>query len=113
MTEEKPLIEALGYIGGQDEDLGGYCEPIIIRVDGQEHYVLHEMHEYRDFSDENRIKATHNKVEFGRLEELISEFDKVKVRLRIDFSLPWIKTDSNCGYDLPEEAWKEARARHS
>jgi hypothetical protein len=111
MAEEKPMIESLGYIGGQDEDLGGYCEPLIIRVNGDEHYVLHEMHTYRDSADEDKIKAKHSKVEFGGLEELTSEFDKVKARLGIDSSLPWVETDSNCGYDLPKEAWEKAYAR--
>jgi len=119
MAEEKPMIKCLGYIGGQDEDLGGYCEPLIIRVNGEEHYVLHEMHTYREqikipdypYSRFGDIKSKHSKVEFGRLEELTSEFDKVKARLGIDSSLPWVETDSNCGYDLPKEAWKEAYAK--
>jgi len=116
MEEEKPMIEALGYVGGQDEELGGYCEPLIIRVNGEEHYVLHEMHTYYEqikipdypYSQSGDIKAKHSKVEFSRLEVLTLEFDKVKARLGIDSSLPWVETDSNCGYDLPKEAWKEA-----
>ncbi len=111
MAEEKPMIEALGYIGGQEEDLGGYCIPLIIRVNGQEHYVLHEMHTYRDPADEDKIKAKHSKIEFGQLEELTSEFAKVKARLGIDPSLPWVETDSNCGYDIPKEEWEKAYVR--
>ena len=109
MAEEKPIVKALGYIGGQDEDLGGYCEPLIIRVNGNEHYVLHEMHTYR--TADRTVNAEHNKVEFDSLEILISEFDKVKAKLTLDKSLPWTKTDSNCGYDIPEEEWEKAYAR--
>ena len=103
MIDIKPMVEILGYIGGQDEDLLGYCEPLIIRVSGKEHYVLHEMHTYRDSADEDKIKAKHSKIEFGKLEELTLEFEKVKARLGIDRSLPWIETDSNCGYDISKE----------
>lgn len=108
MPEEKPMVEALGYIGGQDEELGGYCEPLVIRVHGREHYVLHEMHTYRDPADE--IKAKHRKVEFNRLEALVDAFKKVEERLGIDKSLPWAETDPRCGYGISEEEWEKARA---
>jgi hypothetical protein len=111
MTEEKPIIEALGYIGGQDECLGGYCEPLIIRADGKEHYVLHEMHTYYASFEPPVIKAKHSKIEFDSLDELTAEFKKVQDRLGIDSSLPWAETDSNCGYKLSKGAWEEAISR--
>ncbi len=105
MTEKaKPIVEAFGYIGGQDEHLGGYCEPLIIRVDGKEHYVLHEMHTYNDSSDGDKIKAKHSKLEFESLEKLLKEFKKIEKRLEIDRALPWEETNANCGYKLPKNS---------
>lgn len=88
---------------------GGYCEPLIIRIDGREHYVLHEMHTYRNWTYKGvlksvpKIKTKHSKLEFGNLEELMKEFKRVEERLGIDMSLPWADTDSRCGYDIPQE----------
>ena|SRR3989338_3923685 len=112
MTEPKPLVEMRGYIGGQDEDLGGYCRPLIIRTNSQEHYVLHEMHTYRDEQDRGKVKAKHSKVEFGKLEELLKEFNLVQVRLGINPKLLWVETDSRCGYVLPEIEFKEASKKY-
>lgn len=104
MTER--IIEYLGYIGGQDEELGGYCEPLIIKINGEKHYVLHEMHTYFESFKTRAIKAKHSKVEFETLEELVSAFQWVQENLRIDKSLPWVETDKNCGYDIPPEEEK-------
>lgn len=119
MPEPKPLVEILGYIGGQDEEFGGLCEPLIIRTSGQEHYVLYEMHTTRDiighkilnpvYSD---IVAKHNKLEFNTLEGLIKEFRAVKTRLGVNPRLPWVETDSRCGYDVPETEFVAASARY-
>lgn len=109
--EEKLVIEYLGYIGGDDDGQGGYCEPIIIRTEGQEHYILHEAHTFSDSLNRSDIKMKHSKVEFSKLEELTSAFERVKARLTIDHSLPWIETDSSCGYTIPHEEWEKAHRR--
>jgi len=104
MEDTKPQVENLGYIGGQDDALGGYCEPLIIRVGGQEHYVMHVMTTYyENFHDpENRtIKAKHQKLEFDNLDELMASFEVVKAKLGINPSLAWEETDASCGYDIP------------
>lgn len=114
MVNGNPMVETLGYIGGQDEDLGGYCEPLIIRFKDRENYVLHTMSQYRDDKDVDeitgveKIKAKHEKVEFGTLEELTDEFQRVKERLGIDRSLPWEETNPTCGYDISQEEFRNA-----
>jgi len=108
MTDKRATAEQLDYIGGQDEELGGYCEPLVIRVNGEEHYVLHEAHTYYEqikipdypYSRSGDIKAKHSKLEFKSREELEGEFKKVRERLGIDSSLPWEETDARCGYDF-------------
>jgi len=102
----KSTVKILDYIGGQDEDLGGYCEPLIIRVNENDHFVLHEMHQYRD--TRNQVQAEHNKVEFSTLEELTLAFKKVERKLGIDKSLKWIRTNRNCGYDISKKEWDRA-----
>ena len=99
-------IKFLGYIGGQNEELGGYCEPIVIRINGTENYILHEMHTF--YKSELEIKTKHSKVEFGSLEELTLAFERVQKRLMIDSSLPWVETDPYCGYDISKEVWENA-----
>ncbi|MEK6901005.1 MAG: hypothetical protein AABX37_01550 [Nanoarchaeota archaeon] len=111
MIEQKPVVEALGYIGGQDEDLGGFCEPLVVRVAGEERYVLHEMHTYRDVYDRYIVKAQHKKVEFASLDGLLAEFGNVERRLGIDESLPWVVTDQTCGYAVPKEEFDNARSQ--
>jgi len=96
-----PQIEPLGYIGGQNGPFGGYCHPVIIRVNGQEHYVLHNMNTYAKDGDMNDIRAEHKKVEFSTLDELLESFDEVIKKLRINKSLNWEVTDPSCGYDIP------------
>jgi len=108
MTMTQPLVEKVGYIGGQDDEVGGYCEPLIIRSAKGEHYVLHEMHTYYD-GDE--IKAKDSKVEFATLEELLRTFHNVERRLAIDISLPWMETTPTCGYDIPIEEFQQASLR--
>lgn len=119
MPEPKPLVEILGYIGGQNEELGGLCEPLIIRTSGQEHYVLYEMHTTRDIvgykvldSVYSDIVAKHNKLEFKTLEELMKEFRAVETRLGVNSRLPWVETDSRCGYYVPEKEFAAASARY-
>ena len=115
MVNGESIVEALGYIGGQDEDLGGYCEPLIIRFEGGEHYVLHVMSQYIDGEDVDevtgveKIKDKHEKVEFRTLEELTDGFQRVTERLGIDKSLPWVETDSTCGYNIPQKEFSTAR----
>ena len=101
MEDTKPQVEVRGYIGGQEGIFGGFCHPVIIRVDGQEHYVLHEMHTYADAADGDTVKAEHNKVEFDTLDELLASFTEVERKLGIDRSLNWEKTDASCGYEVP------------
>ncbi len=117
MTNTRPLVEALGYIGGQDEDLGGYCEPLVIIVGGEKKFVLHEMAQYRDDKDINpdtgreRIKARHRKVEFGTREELTGAFGNA---MSWNFrKLGWVETDSKCGYDIPQDDFVRARTDYS
>jgi hypothetical protein len=117
MAPEKPAVEILGYMGGQDEDLGGYLEPMIIRVGGRENYILHLMIQYRDESDINektgfpKINPEHKKIEFGKLEELTEAFKSAESRLGIDKSLGWKITDSTCGYGVPLAEFIDARIR--
>ncbi len=118
MPETKPVVEQLGYIGGQEEDLGGCCIPFVLRVNGKEHYVLYEVHTYRDGKDINpqagneRIKAKHSKLEFKTSVEMMFEFAKVQRRLGIDRKLPWIETDRFCGYNIPNKEFKDASLRY-
>ena len=109
MEETKPIVQALGYIGGQDEDLGGFCEPLVIRVAGEERYVLHETHTFRNQYD--AVKSAHSKVEFASLEGLLVEFANVERRLRIDTRLPWSETDETCGYAVPKAEFEAARSQ--
>lgn len=109
------MIEVLRYIGligqgSQGKNFREYYEDyeaLIIRVNGKEHYVLHKRYVY--YSKSGAIEEKHSKVEFSRLEELISAF----VNLGIDSSLRlrWVETDPNCGYNLPKKAWEEAYAK--
>ncbi|PIO08578.1 hypothetical protein COU59_01195 [Candidatus Pacearchaeota archaeon CG10_big_fil_rev_8_21_14_0_10_34_12] len=75
------------------------------------------MAQYRDYDDVNeetgnpRVKPEHKKVEFGTLEALTKSFKRVRSRLGIDKSLPWVETNAVCGYDIPKEEFDEARAR--
>ena len=115
MIEKKHLVESLGYIGGQDEDLGGYCEPLIIRFNGEENYVLHIMSQYRDENDVDnatgveKIKSKHEKAEFRTLIELTDGFEMVKTRLRVDKKLSLVETDENCRYNISKEEFVNAR----
>jgi len=120
MVNRNSMVESLGYIGGQNEDLGGYCEPLVIRVGDEEIYVLHTMSQYRDPESINwgkvrerdkveRIRSKHRKVEFRTRRELISAFRKVKKRLGVDEDLPWVETNSTCGYDISLEKFNAVR----
>ena len=118
MVNGKPIVEALGYIGGQDEDLRGYCKSLVIRFEDREHYILHTMSQYRDDKDVDevtgveRIKSKHEKVEFRTLVELTDEFQRVTERLSIDKSLHWVETDSTCGYVISREEFSTARVNY-
>ncbi len=106
-------VDALGYIGGQDECLGGYCEPLIIKYsDGIEQYILHEMHQSHEGSlyVPGNIFNNHKKVLFSNKLELIEAWGEVRNHLGINKNLPWEKTDAVCGCDAtPEEFYKTKR----
>ncbi len=103
------LVEQLGYIGGQDEDLGGCCMPLVLDIDGRKIFVLYEMHTYREG---NKIKARHSKVEYPSIDELLQEFARVKERLTVDKRAPWVETDRTCGYSISLEEFNDASARY-
>lgn len=95
-------VEPLGYIGGQDEHLGGFCEPLVIKARGIERFVLHTMWQYEE---RDRIKEKHQKVEFDSKEILLNNWLKVQASLGIDNNLKWIFTNACCGYDIPPRSY--------
>jgi len=111
MSVDNAVVEALGYIGGQDEDLGGFCEPLVVRVDGEEHYILRAMAQYRDSDDGDRVKAKYTKLECGSRAELRAVFKQVERRLGIDRGMSWVETDATCGYNIPEDEFTKASSR--
>jgi len=113
MRKDISKVTVLGYIGGQDEHLGGYCEPLIIEYfDGMEQYVLHEMwqreqilgHDY--FGPEyGEIINHHKKAVFLNKSDFMDNWEFLKKHLGwIDNRFEWEETDSVCGYDCtPKE----------
>lgn len=102
-------VTTLDYIGGQDEGLGGYCEPLIIEYfDGMEQYVLHRMWQSREFGE---IINNYEKAVFSTELQLIDNWKFLKEHLGwIDNRFEWEKTDSVCGHDAtPEEFYKTKR----
>jgi hypothetical protein len=111
-------VTSLGYIGGQDEDLGGYCEPLIIEYfDGIEQYVLHEMSQSRKVIKFNygnpefgeRIN-NHKKAVFSSRLELLKAWNWTKGHLAINEKLPWQETNAVCDCDCtPQEFYESKR----
>jgi len=118
MKNDISNIISLGYIGGQDEDLGGYCEPLIIKYsDGIEQYVLHEMSQSKEilrFECGNpvfgRIINNHKKAVFPSELELLNTWSWTNRHLTINKKLSWQETNSVCDCDCtPEEFYKSKR----
>lgn len=104
-------VIALGYLGGQDEDLGGYCEPLIIEyLGGMEQYLLHAMYQHREGESDEKIVDNHIKAIFPRKSKLLEAWEECKLHLMINDKLHWEKTNSVCGTEsTPEEFYKIKR----
>lgn len=98
--ENKTLVERIGYIGGQEDELGCFCQALIVRVNDQEKYVLHSMSQYGDGKE---IRDEHKKVEFSTRRMLKRTFERTKERLGIDKTLKWEPTTPTCGYEIAEK----------
>ena len=42
----KPKIEQVKFIGDYWEEFRGYCEALILRINGREKYIMHRYYEY-------------------------------------------------------------------
>lgn len=92
MKNDISEIMSLGYIGGQDVGLGGYCEPLIIGYsDGMKQYVLHSMAQNREiisFECENpvfgKIINNHKKLVFSSELELLNAWNWIREHLIIN-----------------------------
>ena len=115
-------IENLGYIGGQDEDLGGYCEPLIIEYsDGAKQYVLHSMWQSRKVlgfdsalgrTKYGGILNNYRKLLLPSKSELLEAWDEVRAHLGIIRKENWEKTDAVCGCDAtPKEFYETKRKK--
>jgi hypothetical protein len=119
MRNDISKVTSLDYIGGQDEDLGGYCEPLIIQYsDGMEQYVLHSMAQSREvlrFECGNpifgKIINNHKKAIFSSRLELLKAWSKVIEHLGIDKKLSWQKTNSVCDCDCTSEKFYETKRK--
>lgn len=106
------LVEQLEYAGGQDEGLGGYCEALIIRVDGEEKYVLHRMGQEitgEDKEGKSIIIANHEKIEYKNKKEMLKNFPYGSDS--IFKGAKWEKTDRTCGYKIPIKEFNDAHER--
>ena len=110
-------VESLDYIGGQDENLGGCCEPLIIQyLDGMEEYVLHEMYQSREtYIDKHRILQfgdiinNYKKAVFSSEDELMDAWRDIWTYLNLKQHL-WEETNSVCGCNATfEEFYKTKR----
>lgn len=111
-------VITLGYIGGQVEDLGGYCEPLIIEYfDGMKQYVLHTMAQRRktNFKDGRlefgEIINNHKKVLLLSKLELISVWELVRKHLGVNKEWSWEETDSVCGCDTTLKEFYKTKRR--
>ena len=112
-------VTSLGYIGGQDEDLGGYCEPLVILYeDGMEQYVLHEMGQSREgkwesgyWKPSGRIIANHQKLVFNNESALLEAWKYVRNNGGIPRSWKWEKTSPTCDCDATTEEFYRTKNR--
>jgi len=125
MRNDISKVTSLDYIGGQDEDLGGYCESLIIQYsDGMEQYVLHSMAQSRELVDWKgygnpkfgKIINNHKKAIFSSKSELLKAWNEVIEHLEIDEKLSWKETNAVCDCDCTSEEFyktkrKDLRAR--
>jgi hypothetical protein len=105
----KPCVEALGYIGGE----GGYCEPLVIDHEGEQHYVMHEAHLKNDKADRwgsDNWVMVHQKVEYDSREKLETAFKEVLRRLS-SAHLDWEETNGSLDFEIPEEHFASATSR--
>lgn len=97
MNEYVTQVIPFDYIGGQDEELGGYCEPLEIKYNsGPSDFILHDMYQARQV--DRSILNNHRKIRFFSKEDLMKKWRSYK-----NFNFPkeceWEKTDVSCGYN--------------
>ena len=97
MNQHVIKVVPLSYIGGQDEDLGGYCEPLEIKYNkGPSDFILHDMYQARQV--DSSILDHHRKIRFFSKEKLMKKWRSYR-----NFKFPdeseWEITDVSCGYN--------------
>ncbi len=98
MNERVMGVISLGYRGGQDEHLGGFCEPLVIKYGkGPDDFILCQMYQ-TDFEEEG-VRNNYLRIRFHSLEEMMRNWKDDFYSLVIDENR-WEKTDSVCGYDV-------------
>ena len=105
-------VTSLGYIGGQDEDLGGYCEPLIVTDEGgREDYLLHRMGQHREIREGREIIINdHSKRKVPSKIELLADWTWINEHLMVKPKWEWEETNSTCGYNIPEQEFAKARS---
>lgn len=94
-------VTQLDYVGGQDEDLGGFCRTLVIQGGEREIYILHRYMQFRE--EDGRISGRHEKVEYAILEDMPSAFGGCRLP-----NSHWAETNERCGYDIPSQEFEEA-----
>ncbi len=102
---EDGLVRILRYAG--DDEVGAYCEALVIQHQGKEVYVLHRGRAeaiYDRHGQYQDARFVHEKMEFPTEADLVARFPAFFSRLS-----EWQTTDAGCGYGITSEAHKQAR----
>ncbi len=91
------LVEQLEF--GANDEHGSFVEALVIRTPQGDHYVLHRAH-----PNDTNTAYVNEKVEFGARAELLAAFPYA-------FGRTWQRTDDRCGYDIPQQEFRDADKR--
>ncbi|MBS3151952.1 hypothetical protein J4230_00930 [Candidatus Woesearchaeota archaeon] len=97
MTEHP--VEQLRYVA--DDELGIYCEALLIRCGKKVYYV---MHRGRGNYNGERPVFVHEKIVFSEKESLLNDFPGL-------YTSGWKETNARCDYDVPLAEFQAARKR--